>query len=547
MSPSNKTPNHLSATHDLPPLNKTQKEPKPQPPKNPTTPLPNKKSDNLFPVFGLPAILAVGITIVGIAIVLAPTIITIIKKPTAQTKTNSQTQTDNSQTDDPANTLTTPRSLITQPTSPVADEPSLAIKSLTETYLIPNANPYYSSRDGRPAGGELTIDQIEILKDQTIQSKINQEFQSACNNASSKEKNYEYAYLGCHLSPTPGDTISFVTYLLVPYTGKVIPNEYSDEYDIGPIPVPRHVTTKNYRLDTGKEIHFDDLFVAGTDLTPILTKAAHEAVHCITTHCGGGGLESYADIPDVDAEVLRIIQNLRNTKDISFSFNNRDITVWIENYSLTIRMSEWYDKITIFKRFKSPENPFIVEPAAPQFIFSTSTANYKNEFVSDNLFARVDAYQGGFNNSPIIPDAIIAKRNALIEVITDQAIARVQNKNGIHLLDFAIGTSALGNDNYQIYISATCSWDGTSFEYCTNLYSLPFEQSTKDNAISFIASAARNPSATNNTLFLNNIPNDTNFWTTMDGYVTDTSHDHGFSSIVFYYDASGNPIENPNE
>jgi len=420
---------------------------------------------------------------------------------------------------------------LARPSFPVDDEAALAVQSLTETYHTPDFYVYGSLGEN--------ISPITELNNKDLEAKINQDIQDICSEILQEVQEYPKGtvYAPCYATAAPGDTLSFSAQLIGPYLGEVFAPDGFDYEDGVPVSVTYRVVSKNYRLDTGQEFKFDDLFVADTDLIPIVAKAAYEAVHCRTNYCSGGGITLFPKIADIDEEVLRIVQRFRDTEDVIFSFNNRDITVWIDDYQLDIRMEDWYDKIAIFKRFKSAENLYEVAPVAPQFVFSR-VANYKNDFVSDNLFARISIN----NFSGTAPNAIVNRAKELADYVTNQAISRVKGQNDFYILEFQVDTGVY-QGIYYTDVPVGCGSDGSATFYCARLGKLSLRDLSQTNAIEAIATAARDRGHFGGYVFeMPNIVNvSANLFSDIDGYATNGSNAWS-TGIRHNYNESGSRI-----
>lgn len=283
--------------------------------------------------------------------------------------------------------------------TPISND-GLGIKSLTEQYDENNLKIIdVSDKKGtRPTEydwdtntGKINIDYIKIdgLKNKDIENKINKEIMvlvySLYNDSELNDREIDYIQINATCEANFGNTISLSINKYIFYVdedAEILETNYSLNYD----------------LTTGNKIKFTDLFTNGS-LKNVLIQSIYDEV--VSNHTSFSEDEEWvidmskADLSTVEEETYILLNKLINNLD-NINFYYTPSYIFIDDYNLSIVMSNIHSNIAIYNRFKTIENIFdgTYEGNKNMFVFSkrysyVNTQYSKYEDIYDNL--RVEA------------------------------------------------------------------------------------------------------------------------------------------------------------
>lgn len=296
-----------------------------------------------------------------------------------------------------ANQKNTPAS----PSSPsqIVDD-DLGVKSLTEQYnendlKITNVKVSEGNRTPKYLWdtdiNKINLDYIKIsgLKNKEIENQINKEIMvlvySLYSDAELHDPNIDYIQIIASCEANFGNTLSI-------YVGKS--TFYVDE--------DAEITTDNYYLNydltTGNKINFTDLFT-NSSLKNVLIQSIYDNVisnHTFFDEDNEWVIDmSKADLSTVEEETYILLNKLMNNLD-NINFYYTPSYIYVDDYELSISMSNIYSNIAIYNRFKTIESIFdgTYEGNKNMFVFSkrysyVDTQYSRYEDIYDNL--RVEA------------------------------------------------------------------------------------------------------------------------------------------------------------
>lgn len=286
----------------------------------------------------------------------------------------------------------------------LVDESHLAIKSITELYsensitIEEKEIKYGKVKD---ENGEevykvnITYPQISGLKNKTVQDKINKEI---------KEKVLSY-YDESVLKDSKIVNFSANGYVRANY-GDVLSIEivegYTKQEKNGEENYDYKSYSLNYRLDTGKQIVFNDLFINTANMDNIIQQALYKSLMDKIKYSEESDsteenefLVDYAnaDYSELESEMLKYIKLYREKGPEYFYFLEDRIYLGIFDIELEIKMEAIMQDIAIYKRFLSKETLYEDKSKGTKniFVFNYPKTNYLKEGqYLDNLYIEVD-------------------------------------------------------------------------------------------------------------------------------------------------------------
>ncbi len=270
----------------------------------------------------------------------------------------------------------------------IKDEANLAVK-LTDTY---HNNPiefesyfyfdgktktreeYYQDGDNQEEHQkQYEYIQIKGLKNKEVENKINKEIMEVAKELSEK----------CEVVETTIGA-NYANVFSISITGQN--TEEIADYD--------NAQTLNYRLDTGEQIQFEDLFTNKAYIRTILTQAAYEQYM--------KQYDQFADLNKIDyskveTSTFEIVNNYMNGAKKIFAFSHNKIDVIIGNDIIQINMPDFYENIAIYKRYLSNDNLYENDKQSQEmFVFSERYFDYsfyhKVEELQENLYVDIALY-----------------------------------------------------------------------------------------------------------------------------------------------------------
>lgn len=173
----------------------------------------------------------------------------------------------------------------------------------------------------------------------------------------------------------------------------------------------------NFRLDTGDEFTFEDIFTDDADIYHILSQAIYENLASSFKYVEPSEDGDYnwdmdmdtIDYGQIEVDLIREINRFKRNKDnLVFSISNRHISISYptddpNDYtaSFTIDMYDYVDYIAIYTRFLTDESLFEggdLEPQAYVFRYIIEedeySEGYKYKEISNNVLLQMSAHAG---------------------------------------------------------------------------------------------------------------------------------------------------------
>ena len=253
------------------------------------------------------------------------------------------------------------------------------IEGLSERYKPNDIDTIYSiehigpSRDNSLEQDEnttkLTIKYMAIkgLKNKdvenTINSAISREMVKLYTNAEINNPNIDYINISGNITGNYSNIISI----------HMIKNTKENGTTLG----KRSGKSLNFDLNTGNEIKFEELFLSGVSVKNILTQVIYD------------NLSKQNNSKNIEDKVYDIINKYEQGKLDDFYFDSNIVYFAIEGNWYTLPMWRYYEKIGIYKRFKTANSIFdgTHKKTGESFVFQEIKEELVNQKISDNFIA----------------------------------------------------------------------------------------------------------------------------------------------------------------
>ena len=218
----------------------------------------------------------------------------------------------------------------------------------------------------------LEIPQLNGLKDQEVQEKINQEIYQQVIEAAKEIPNLinasHYTYSNF------ANVISIQAY--------ISNNETSKQLYF------------NYNLTNGEELKLEDLFLKDTDLLTIIREAFYKTLVQFHLMDGINGQVVSLD----ENELYRIVKRYNNSENKTFAFSPSDIYLYYKDYAASVSMKDHADQICIYSKYLTEDSLFERNDIGKKNIFTC--ANFPDNvfkifefgYLEDNLWYDVTVW-----------------------------------------------------------------------------------------------------------------------------------------------------------
>lgn len=225
--------------------------------------------------------------------------------------------------------------------------------------------------------------QIDGLKDEDVQEKINKRIKRAVLEKVNEKKDEDYmSYsIWSNVNANFANVLSVFMY---------------ENTDISEDNYKFVSHGLNFDLNTGREIKFKDVFTYNAGIKNLLSHYAYQSL-AISDY----SYEDYADMDkvdysDIEDNALRIMQSYNENQDIEFYLTANSVVAIINEKEIAIPMVDCMEQIAIYHRYLSNKDLFEEEPEydmETNILIPSSESNNYYQFarkVSDNVFAFVE-------------------------------------------------------------------------------------------------------------------------------------------------------------
>ena len=281
---------------------------------------------------------------------------------------------------------------------------------------------------------EITYFQIDGLKDQKIQDKINKEIEIEALNGYKENIDLDKvvnASISLYETANFSNILSFSSYSW----GKI--NDDSDDL----INVQKGFT---YDLNTGNLIKLEDLFTTNAPITEILRKSAYYGFVSNRAEMNLSGDLQVNDYGNIEEDVADFIEQYKNGKITDFYCTPSAIMIVYDEIYIPVSFEEWDDYINIYNKYLSSESLYksnnigyknlytLTDRTLNDFYYYTNYQNEKNYFIEISVLWDED------NSSDFEKQLVSNKIKDIEREVSDLKVKANQDTNNFYILNYYI-------------------------------------------------------------------------------------------------------------
>ena len=281
---------------------------------------------------------------------------------------------------------------------------------------------------------EITCFQIDGLKDQKIQDKINKEIEIEALNGYKENIDLDKvvnASISLYVTANFSNVLSFSSYSW----GKI--NDDSDDL----INVQKGFT---YDLNTGNLIKLEDLFTTNAPITEILRKSAYYGFVSNRAEMNLSGDLQVNDYGNIEEDVADFIEQYKNGKITDFYCTPSAIMIVYDEIYIPVSFEEWADYINIYNKYLYSESLYksnnigyknlytLTDRTLNDFYYYTNYQNEKNYFIEISVLWDED------NSSDFEKQLVSNKIKDIEREVSDLKVKANQDTNNFYILNYYI-------------------------------------------------------------------------------------------------------------
>lgn len=281
---------------------------------------------------------------------------------------------------------------------------------------------------------EITYFQIDGLKDQKIQDKINKEIEIEALNGYKENIDLDKvvnASISLYETANFSNILSFSSFSW----GKI--NDDSDDL----INVQKGFT---YDLNTGNLIKLEDLFTTNAPITEILRKSAYYGFVSNRAEMNLSGDLQVNDYGNIEEDVADFIEQYKNGKITDFYCTPSAIMIVYDEIYIPVSFEEWADYINIYNNYLSSESLYksnnigyknlytLTDRTLNDFYYYTNYQNEKNYFIEISVLWDED------NSSDFEKQLVSNKIKDIEREVSDLKVKANQDTNNFYILNYYI-------------------------------------------------------------------------------------------------------------
>ena len=281
---------------------------------------------------------------------------------------------------------------------------------------------------------EITYFQIDGLKDQKIQDKINKEIEIEALNGYKENIDLDKvvnASISLYVTANFSNVLSFSSYSW----GKI--NDDSDDL----INVQKGFT---YDLNTGNLIKLEDLFTTNAPITEILRKSAYYGFVSNRAEMNLSGDLQVNDYGNIEEDVADFIEQYKNGKITDFYCTPSAIMIVYDEIYIPVSFEEWADYINIYNKYLYSESLYksnnigyknlytLTDRTLNDFYYYTNYQNEKNYFIEISVLWDED------NSSDFEKQLVSNKIKDIEREISDLKVKANKDTNNFYILNYYI-------------------------------------------------------------------------------------------------------------
>lgn len=281
---------------------------------------------------------------------------------------------------------------------------------------------------------EITYFQIDGLKDQKIQDKINKEIEIEALNGYKENIDLDKvvnASISLYVTANFSNILSFSSFSW----GKI--NDDSDDL----INVQKGFT---YDLNTGNLIKLEDLFTTNAPITEILRKSAYYGFVSNRAEMNLSGDLQVNNYGNIEEDVADFIEQYKNGKITDFYCTPSAIMIVYDEIYIPVSFEEWADYISIYNKYLSSESLYksnnigyknlytLTDRTLNDFYYYTNYQNEKNYFIEISVLWDED------NSSDFEKQLVSNKIKDIEREVSDLKVKANQDTNNFYILNYYI-------------------------------------------------------------------------------------------------------------
>ena len=301
---------------------------------------------------------------------------------------------------------------------------------------------------------EITYFQIDGLKDQKIQDKINKEIEIEALNGYKENIDLDKvvnASISLYVTANFSNVLSFSSYSW----GKI--NDDSDDL----INVQKGFT---YDLNTGNLIKLEDLFTTNAPITEILRKSAYYGFVSNRAEMNLSGDLQVNDYGNIEEDVADFIEQYKNGKITDFYCTPSAIMIVYDEIYIPVSFEEWADYINIYNKYLYSESLYksnnigyknlytLTDRTLNDFYYYTNYQNEKNYFIEISVLWDED------NSSDFEKQLVSNKIKDIEREVSDLKVKANQDTNNFYILNYYIEINGFFEQSLDENLVSVTEW-----------------------------------------------------------------------------------------
>jgi len=259
--------------------------------------------------------------------------------------------------------------------------------------------------------------EIEGLINKLIENNINQKIKNTVKELyiEDDEEDYTDLQIDVYVTANFSNVLSMVLNKYVAINEDKIDNyegkdfyEYIDYYTGERQYSYNESKNLNFRLDTGEEIEFEDLFIDTANIKEVMSKSLYKTF--VRRYSYSSAEDAYTnagidmnriDYSNIENEVTEALNYYRKNGVKEFNVNHNNVSIYYKDMTVFISLSDFYNQIGIYNRFKTKDSLYekdnigfkdcLVFTYRGNGTYNSSSAYYNCDYsifkkVTDNLF-----------------------------------------------------------------------------------------------------------------------------------------------------------------
>ena len=301
---------------------------------------------------------------------------------------------------------------------------------------------------------EITYFQIDGLKDQKIQDKINKKIEIEALNGYKENIDLDKvvnASISLYETANFSNILSFSSYSW----GKI--NDDSDDL----VNVQKGFT---YDLNTGNLIKLEDLFTTIAPITEILRKSAYYGFVSNRAEMNLSGNLQVNDYGNIEEDVADFIEQYKNGKITDFYCTPSAIMIVYDEIYIPVSFEDWADYINIYNKYLASESLYksnnigyknlytLTDRTLNDFYYYTNYQNEKNYFIEISVLWDED------NSSDFEKQLVSNKIKDIEREVSDLKVKANQDTNNFYILNYYIEINGFFEQSMEENLVSVTEW-----------------------------------------------------------------------------------------